>query len=156
MSVYVIDTSALIEDPGMINRISQPVIPGTVMGQLKFLRMNQNPEVAAKAEKALELIEKRKQETGDIRFVKSQKDAIGILASPADNKIVTAAIELKQAGKDPVLVTTDKYMKIVATAFGIETINPMQEKIGKKENEISWLPFIAIGLVILIIVCMCL
>jgi len=130
MSVYVIDTSALIEDPGMINRISQPVIPGTVMGQLKFLRMNQNPEVAAKAEKALELIEKRKKETGDIRFVKSQKDAIEILMSPSDNSIVSVVSELKCTGKHPVLVTTDRNMGMVAAASGIETVNPVWDELA--------------------------
>jgi len=113
-----------------IGCLPKPVIPVTVMGQLRLLCMNQNPEVAAKAEKALELIEKRKKETGDIRFVKSQKDAIEILMSPSDNSIVSVVSELKCTGKHPVLVTTDRNMGMVAAASGIETVNPVWDELA--------------------------
>lgn len=118
-TIYVLDTSAIIEDPTLVLNIHGPaIIPAAVIRQLDGLKSS-DPERASTARRASRFIEEA------IMRTKAQichgYDHVDILASPADNKIVGAAILLDRRKDDRVvLLTTDRNMRIAARAMGVE------------------------------------
>ena len=119
-TIYVLDTSAIIEDPSLVLNLHGPVfIPAAVIKQLDGLKSS-DPERALTARKASRLIEEAiMQEKARICH---EYDHVDILESPADNKIVGAAMLLeREKGGRVVLLTTDRNMKIAAMSCGIES-----------------------------------
>ena len=135
-TIYVLDTSAIIEDPTLVLNIDGPaIIPAAVIKQLDGLK-NSDPERAATARKASRFIEDA------IMLTKAQichgYDHVDLLASPADNKIVGAAMLLDRKKDDRVvLLTTDRNMRIAAMSCGIESRVHVYEPVNIPDDTFS-------------------
>lgn len=130
--VYVLDTSALVEVPDLLRKLEAPaIVPLPVVGQLKYLTRNPNRSVARKAAKALFAVEQARKE--GFAVVSNDGWDSGILASPADNKVVTAALVAKRGGGNPTLITTDRNMRIVARSYGIEALDVTELGTSRKK-----------------------
>jgi len=116
---YVFDTSALIEIPDMISQFKRHnvFIPTPVIRQLDGLKNDENELVAYNARIASQYIEAYQGK--NIRLI-SQWEPINILNNEADNQIVGSVVWLKRNGYDPILVSTDRNMRIVAREYGIK------------------------------------
>ena len=135
-TIYVLDTSAIIEDPALVLNIhGQAIIPAAVIKQLDGLK-NSDPERATAARKASRFIEEA------IMLTKAQichgYDHVDLLASPADNNIVGAAILLDRKRDDRVvLITTDRDMRIAAMSCGIESRVHVYEPVNIPDDTFS-------------------
>jgi len=129
---YVLDTSVLIDNPGIISDLAKEnkvVIPLTVIRQLDGLKNSENEEKAEKARKASRVILKA-QEENKVEVLNNFKK-IDALSNEADNKIIGTCLMLKEKEKESKekennvnLLTTDVNMKIAAQSMGIGTEEP--------------------------------
>lgn len=119
---YVFDTSVLIELPDIISQFRRHnvFIPTPVIRQLDGLKNNENESVAYNARIASQYIEAYQGKS--VRLI-SQWEPINILNNEADNQIVGSAVWLKRNGYDPILVSTDRNMRIVGNDYGVKTEN---------------------------------
>lgn len=130
--IYVVDTSALLEDPNVFQKLEgQIVIPMSVIKQLD-LQKNSNDQVIAKSSRRVTSFLDKISATGDITtgFTVSSRatvrmtdkfDNVNLLDSFADNRIVGVAKRLKRETRERVVVlTTDKNMRLASRALGLE------------------------------------
>ncbi len=130
--VFVTDTSALIEDPEIFNKLTgRIVIPLSVIKQLD-LQKNSKDEFIARTTRRIsryldDISAKGNIATGiqindrTVVNVLESYDRIDILDSAADNKIVGTAKRLKrETGQPIVLLATDKNMRVTARSLGID------------------------------------
>lgn len=123
--VYVMDTSALMEDPGILSTSrGKAVVPLAVIGQLKYLAKSPNAGTARKAQNVLSALEDGRVRR-NVSILNTGWDN-GILSSPADNRVITTAISMKRPGTSVVLVTTDRNMRIAARNYGILALDPAE------------------------------
>lgn len=153
--VYVLDTTVLIYDPDILSKIAEAdwVIPLVVIRELDGLKSS-NKELVAKAARKIartldrlssygDLVTGVKLPTGRTLRVFAGYESVDALASDADNKILGAALMLKQLGEDVTLFTTDTNMRTVARAYGVKAeytpffdIEPNTEKeVARGKNE---------------------
>jgi len=129
----VVDTSAMIGRPDVINLIDgQVFVPLTVIKQLDGLKNSEAAEKRKNVRRASNFIEagiKEKKISVLTKF-----DPIDGLDNASDNKIVGAAVRLKKENPDAEvsLLATDRNMRIVAAAHGIEG----KEKVYMKKTRI--------------------
>lgn len=120
----VVDTSAMMDRPNDILRLKASIfVPLTVIKQLDGLKNSPDPDKSLKARRVSYAIEdgiKAKKVVILTRY-----DKIDGLASESDNKIVGAAVLLKKLNPDGdiMMLTTDRNMKIAASAYGIGAPN---------------------------------
>jgi predicted ribonuclease YlaK len=135
---YILDTSVLIEDPDVLYKLgdSQIVIPTAVIKELDGLKRNPDPEeprakAARKIARTLDMLGSREDiaagartSVGSLVRIFNRHAAIDDLASNADNRIVGAAITIKEETQgNVVLVSTDGNMRNVTRAYGIKAEN---------------------------------
>lgn len=129
---YVLDTTVLIFDPNVFFKTGEAdwVIPLAVIREIDGLKSS-DKDLVAKATRQLartldrlgsygDLAAGVKLSTGRILRVYSKYEIVSGLASEADNKIVGAALSLKNAGEDVTLFTTDTNMRTVARVYGVK------------------------------------
>jgi len=132
IKTYVLDTTVLIYDPDVMFKASEAewVIPLAVIREIDGLK-NSDKELVAKAARQIartldrfgsygDLIAGVKLPTGRTLRVFTRYESVDALASDADNKILGAALSLKNAGEDVTLFTTDTNMRTVARAYGLK------------------------------------
>lgn len=120
----VVDTSAFITYPSLISHIEgQVFVPLSVIKQLDGLKNNSDTNVSKQARSASFFIEKAIKENKVALL--TQFDRIDALDSESDNRIVGAAVRLKNSHPDSrvVLIATDRNMRIAAEGYGIAGIN---------------------------------
>jgi predicted ribonuclease YlaK len=137
-SIYVIDTSVLIEEPDIFFKLgnNQIVIPTAVIKEIDGLKKNPDPgerraKAARKVARTLDMLGSlqdiaagARTSAGSIVRICSRHTAIDDLASNADNRIVGAAIKIKEETQgNVILVTTDGNMRNVTRAYGIKAEN---------------------------------
>lgn len=117
----VIDTSAFITYPSLISHVEgQVFVPLSVIKQLDGLKNNSDTNVSKQARSASFFIEKAIKENKVALL--TQFDRIDALDSESDNRIVGAAVRLKNSNPDAkvVLIATDRNMRIAASALGLQ------------------------------------
>ena len=132
IKTYVLDTTALIYDPDIMFKIGEAdwVIPLAVIREIDGLK-NSDKDLVAKAARQIARTLDRLSSYGDLTAgvklptdktlrVLAMYESVDVLASDADNKILGAALSLKNAGEDVTLFTTDTNMRTVARAYGIK------------------------------------
>jgi len=130
--IYVLDTTVLIYDLDIMSKTAEAdwVIPLVVIRELDGLK-NSDKELVAKAARQIartldrlssygDLVTGVKLPTGRTLRVFAGYESVDALASDADNKILGAALSLKNAGEDITLFTTDTNMRTVARAYGVK------------------------------------
>lgn len=130
--VYVLDTTVLIYDPDIMSKTAEAdwVIPLVVIRELDGLK-NSDKELVAKAARQIartldrlssygDLVTGVKLPTGRTLRVFAGYESVDALTSDADNKILGAALSLKNSGEDVTLFTTDTNMRTVARAYGVK------------------------------------
>jgi len=132
----VVDTSALIEIPDVIQRVDPAMVfvPLTVIKQLDALKNNPDIERSKKARSASFFIDEG-MKNGNVTVLTAY-DQVDGLDNTSDNKIVGAAVRLKRENPEAVvaLLATDRNMRIVAGGFGIITLggwSPSNKKVKK-------------------------
>lgn len=131
--MIVVDTSALIERPDVVCSLpGQVFIPLTVIKQLDGLKNSDKDDVRKKARQASQYIEAGIKEMKI--SVPKKYDQVDGLDNVSDNKIVGTAVWLKKIMPDAEvnLLTTDRNMRIVASAHGIKGVTMGQIKNSKK------------------------
>jgi rRNA-processing protein FCF1 len=119
---YVLDTSALIQYPDIIERIKKRhtvVIPSAVMRELDGLKKSKNQEVAERAILASKWIEYEQSRGRKIR-IEDGFVPVNALSSEADNQVLGCAKWLKEQGNRVILVTTDRNERVVAESHRVE------------------------------------
>lgn len=129
---YVLDTTVLIYDPDIMFKTGEAdwVIPLAVIREIDGLK-NSDKELVAKAARQIartldrlgsygDLAAGVKLPTGRILKIIEGYESIDALASDADNKILGAALLLKNAGENVTLFTMDTNMRTVARVYGIK------------------------------------
>ncbi len=136
-TIYVVDTSVLIEDPEVFFRLGrcQIVIPMAVMKELDGLKKSTNPARAGAARRVTRILDELSSNqdiahgantsSGSVVRIFSRHMTIDGLASDADNKIVGSALRLKlETGNANVIVlTTDGNVRNVARSYGMKAQN---------------------------------
>ncbi|MCL5021932.1 MAG: PIN domain-containing protein [Nitrospirae bacterium] len=130
--VYVLDTTVLIYDPDITSKTAEAdwIIPLVVIRELDGLK-NSDKELVAKAARQIartldrlssygDLVAGVKLQTGRTLRVFAGYESVDALASDADNKILGAALSLKNSGEDVTLFTTDTNMRTVARAYRVK------------------------------------
>ena len=128
----VIDTSAFITYPRLISHIEgQVLVPLTVIKQLDGLKNNSDSVICKRARQASLFIERAIAEKKVA--ILTAYDRIDALDSESDNRIVGAAVRLKNNHPDAkvVLIATDRNMRISASAYGIAALN-VRENTARK------------------------
>jgi len=129
---YVIDTSVLINDPDIFQKLgkSRIVIPVAVIRELDGLKNNSNATTAASARKISRMLDQlgsgrniafgAKTSSGATVSICNRYQTVYDLASVADNKIVGCALKLNEEKETHLSVlTTDGNMRNVARAHGL-------------------------------------
>ena len=132
IKTYVLDTTVLIYDPDIMFKTGEAdwVIPLAVIREIDGLK-NSDKELVAKAARQIartldrfgsygDLVAGVKLPTGKILRIIEGYEIIDALASDADNKILGAALLLKNAGENVTLFTTDTNMRTIARVYGIK------------------------------------
>lgn len=117
---FVVDTSALMEHPDIVDRVPGAVfIPLTVIKQLDGLKNNSDINVSKQARSASFFIERAIKEKRVAVLTKF--DRVDGLDNESDNRIVGAAVWLQEYNPfaEISLVTTDRNMRIVASGYGL-------------------------------------
>jgi PIN domain len=129
---YVLDTTILIEDPDIFDKIAgDAVIPFVVLRELDGLKNSDHVHISKAARKVSrtldrlgsynDLTEGVRLLTGAVLKIVKAFDPVDALASDADNKIIGTVLRLQREGhSDIVLVSTDDNMRIAAKALGLK------------------------------------
>ena len=136
--VLVVDTCVFIKDPDIFYKIGNDeiVVPGAVIKELDGLKRHPDPEnpkarAARKVSRILDELGSRQDISkgartsagSTVRIFTSYK-MIDDLASNADNRIVGAALALREkTGRDIVLVSMDGNMRNVARGYSLTAAN---------------------------------
>ena len=136
--VLVVDTCVFIKDPDIFYKVGNDeiVVPGAVIKELDGLKRHPDPEdpKARAARKVTRILDElgsrqdiakgaRTSAGSTVRIFTSYKK-IDDLASNADNRIVGAALELREkTGRDIVLVSMDGNMRNVARGYSLAAAN---------------------------------
>ena len=134
----VVDTSAFITYPDLISHVrAQAYIPLTVIKQLDGLKNNSNGGVSKRARQASFFIERAIAEKKVA--ILTAYDRIDALDSESDNRIVGAAVRLKNSNPDArvVLIATDRNMRIAAEGYGIVGMDLVVESGRTREDMIA-------------------
>ena len=134
----VIDTSAFITYPRLINHVEgQVFVPLTVIKQLDGLKNNPDIKLSTQARHASFFIERAIQEKKVALL--TQFDRIDALDSESDNRIVGAAVRLKNSNPDArvALIATDRNMRIVAEGYGIVGMDMIVESGRTREDVLA-------------------
>lgn len=126
--IYIIDTSALIENPGIISKLKGKIfLPEKVMRELDGLKKSADKNVNYNARKASQDIEK------NINRIKIAPpyEKVTLLTSEADNQVIGTAIHAKKQGLEPLVLSTDRNIRIAVKEKGIEAM-PVD---GDKKND---------------------
>lgn len=149
----VIDTSVVMEYPDVIKHIvGQTFVPLTVIMQLDGLKNNPDSEKSKQARMASFFIEKGIQGKKVAILTQYDRTTVG-LDNESDNKIVGAALRLKQDNPDAnvTLFTTDRNMRIVASGYGIVGMDlygfPLETAADRKSAKVK-VPFYSYVLVL--------
>ena len=129
----VVDTSAMMDLPNDIVRLKASIfVPLTVIKQLDGLKNSPDPDKSLKARRASSIIEEGIKSKKVVILTKYDK--IDGLASESDNKIVGAAVLLKKMNPDGdiMMLTTDRNMKIAASAYEIGVPNREESLIKRR------------------------
>lgn len=120
-NIYVIDTSALISNPAVVQipRRHWVIIPAVVLRQLDGLKNSSDRNTAYWARKASQAIEQQ-QRKGNLLIEGSSLD-VNALDNKADNEIIGAALWARRnyVAKNVILVSTDRNMRIAAVNCGL-------------------------------------
>ncbi|KGE71278.1 PhoH [Spirochaeta lutea] len=144
MKSFVIDTNVLIHRPDAILSFkeNEVVIPLWVLEELDRLKTfsdekGRNARHAIRfldsASRSGRLSEGVKLENGTIlRVVMSHGDSMprGFLEDKTDNKIILAAYELQQQGRQVFFVSKDINARVKATALGIKAVDYEKQKVN--------------------------
>lgn len=148
---FVLDTSALMEHPDIVDRVPGAVfIPLTVIKQLDGLKNNSDINVSKQARSASFFIERAIK--GKRVAILTKFNRVDGLDNESDNRIVGAAVWLQENNPfaDVVLVTTDRNMRIVGNGYGLNSIADQDVKfkkdIPKWRSVLKW-----IGLVLIVL-----
>jgi PhoH-like ATPase len=135
---YVLDTSVLIEDPDVFYKLCDGdiVLPTAAIKEIDGIKRNPDPDepkakAARKVARTLDRLGSyqdistgAKTSIGSTVRILSRYTAIDDLASNADNRIVGAAIKLKEeSDNNVILVSTDGNMRTITRAYGIRAEN---------------------------------
>lgn len=131
---YVLDTSVLIEDPDVFDKLGDAdiVLSTAVIKEIDGLKRNPDPDeprakAARKVARTLERLGScqdistgARTSTGSTVRICSGYIAIDDLASNADNRIVGTALKLKEEpDRNVILLSADGNMRNVTRAYGI-------------------------------------
>lgn len=138
--IYVLDTSAIVEDPTIVYSFkdSQIIIPFVILEELDKLK-SYNSEVAKNARSAIKILDKIFENSNDNVDINSnskikvdfdfEKDLIGDMTY-GDNQIIGCAYKINKLSKKQVtIVTNDIGLKIKAKSVGLYA-ESMQSKIS--------------------------
>jgi rRNA-processing protein FCF1 len=133
---YLLDTTVLLYDPDIFYRLKgRIVVPTAVLKELDGLKRGEGNTAlsARKVARTLDVLGGYEDcgahgalatgvrvSTGGSVVVYPFFETINDLDSEEDNRIVGAAIRLKRAGEDVVLLTLDTNMRTVARAYGVK------------------------------------
>lgn len=123
--IYIIDTSALIENPGIISKLKGKIfLPEKVMRELDGLKKSADKNVNYNARKASQDIEK------NINRIKIAPpyEKVTLLTSEADNQVIGTAIHAKKQGLEPLVLSTDRNIRIAVKEKGIEAVSVGESK----------------------------
>jgi len=135
-----------MDNPEVIHHLKgNVIIPIATIKQLDGLKSSENQTKANAARRASRVIDEATGEKGSNVRVYTEYDPIEGLNSPADNKIVGAAVRLKKEnGSEVVLLTTDVNMRNVARGWGVEGLKiydiqdlEIEEEIKRLEESLS-------------------
>jgi rRNA maturation endonuclease Nob1 len=141
-TTYILDTTALIEDPDVIYRSGNAdwVIPLAVIREIDGLKNSEKDLVAKAARQIARTLDRLgsygdfaagvKLSTGSLVRIVTEYEKVEGLASEADNRIVGTALKLKRKGENITLMTTDANMRTVARVHGLKT-DPHQGAINE-------------------------
>lgn len=146
MRTYVLDTTAIIDNPMIIKKLNgKVIIPLTVIKQLDYLKNSDDEKKAKRSRWASRIIDELG-EKGDISSgvtindgrttvqILSKYENVDGLASDADNRIVGTALKVKNGlDNDVFLVTLDVNMRNVARGYGLKVFQFNNG--NKKSNE---------------------
>jgi PhoH-like ATPase len=132
-NVVVVDTSVVMADPGIFYHLGRKwiIVPIAVLGELDGLKKSTDPKkskAARKASRTLDMLGYRQDiavgsitEAGSVVRIFSRYTPVDDLSSAADNRIVGAAIRLKEENEhyDILMLTNDRNMRNVARSYGI-------------------------------------
>lgn len=137
--IYVVDTSALIEDPDIFFKVgnSEVVVPTAAIKEIDRMKNHRDPDdlrakAARKVARNLDMLGSyqdisagAKTAVGSTVRITSRFTAIDDLASSADNRIVGTAVLLKEKMPEAAitLLSTDGNMRNVTRSYGIKAEN---------------------------------
>ena len=137
MTVFVLDTSVLLSDPGAVARFAEHdvVLPLVVVSELEGKR--DHPELGWFARQALRLLDDLRVVhgrldqpipvgDGTLRVELNHVDASVLPAAlrgpDGDSRILAVAANLAAEGEDVVLVSKDLPLRVKAGAIGLESV----------------------------------
>jgi len=135
--VFVLDTSVIIDDPDVFFNLGRRwiIVPAAVITELDGLKHSNNSKKAFAARKASRTLDNLGYlqniafgaitSVGSIVKIFSRYETVSDLASWADNRVVGAAVRLREENKhyNVVLVTNDRNMRNITRAYGLTAEN---------------------------------
>ena len=132
--IYVLDTTVLVHDPDIMFKLGNAtiVIPIAVIRELDGLKRSGEKNVAYSARQVARTLDRIssyddtrtgvKLSSGGILMTYTDYAVIDDLASQGDNRVVGAAIKLKEdaGGSDVTILTTDINVRNVARSYGLK------------------------------------
>lgn len=129
---YIIDTNVFIEEPEIITKIESKhyvVLSHTVINELDKLK--QKDRLKEKASKSISILNKLLGKSKQLRTAKANTTILGedYQQNSPDNRILSVAFMYKD--KNPILLTSDNGLQLIAKSIGIPTIS-LKEFLGEK------------------------
>ena len=135
--VFVVDTSVIIDDPDVFFALGQKwiIVPTAVIGELDGLKRSRDSKKASAAKRASRTLDDLGYRqniafgaitsAGSVVRIFNRYATVDDLESSADNRIVGAAVRLKEENEhyNVVLITNDINMRNVTRAYGVKAEN---------------------------------
>ncbi|MDW7990391.1 MAG: NOB1 family endonuclease [Archaeoglobaceae archaeon] len=120
--VYILDAGAIFQKKAVYeNMVTVPEVVSEILDENSTLYLSvKNLRVECASEKSIEMVKKVSRKTGDIYRL-----------SETDLKVLAKALDEKNSGNDPVIVTDDYSIQNVAVTLGIEFECVVHSKISK-------------------------
>ena len=143
-TVYVLDTSVLLYDPEILNAYprAEIVIPIDVIEEIDQFKgtLSETGNSARVLSKMLDIYREHGNFSEGIHLANKARLRIDFSAPPqkkkgtldwkrSSNRVLGVALQLKNAGMEPILVTLDAHLRVKGNAFGIRVMSyqEMQE-----------------------------
>ncbi len=141
-TIYVLDTSVLLYDPEILNAYpcAEIVIPIDVIEEIDQFKgtLSETGNSARVLSKMLDVYRDHGNFSEGIQLANKARLRIDFSTPPEEkkglldwkkssNRVLGVALQLKKAGREPILVTLDAHLRVKGNAFGVRVIS-YQEK----------------------------